>query len=123
MSHPGGIPVAVLDANVLYSQLVRDVLLRLAAANVFLPRWSDRILEEWTSNLVENRPDLSPARIAGTRRLVETTFPAGRVAGFELLESTFQGVDPGDRHVAAAALQARATHLVTLNLRHFAASG
>ena len=41
MSHPESL-VAVLDANVLYPQWLRDLLLTLAALGYYEPRWSDR---------------------------------------------------------------------------------
>lgn len=58
MAPPATFPVAVLDANVLYPQFLRDVPLRLAAAELFVPRWTDRIHQEWTRNLATNRPDI-----------------------------------------------------------------
>lgn len=52
---------AVLDANVLYPFSLRDTLLRLAEpepapapAPLYIPLWSDRILEEMVRNLVED---------------------------------------------------------------------
>jgi predicted nucleic acid-binding protein len=110
---------AVLDANVLYSAFIRDVLLRLAAANLFHPYWSERIHEEWTRNLLAHRPDLSPARLARTRAGMDAHFPAALVTDHEALEVHLQGVAPEDRHVAAAALRAGAGHIVTQNLRDF----
>jgi hypothetical protein len=111
--------VAVLDANVLYPQFLRDVLLRLAAAELFTPRWSDRIQREWMRNLAENRPDLPPARIARVRTLMEEAFPEAEVKGYRAYQRLFAGVDPKDRHVAAAALKGGATVIVTHNLRDF----
>jgi cysteine desulfurase/selenocysteine lyase len=42
---------AILDANVLYSQLVRDLLLSLAACGLYHARWSADINAEWTSSI------------------------------------------------------------------------
>jgi predicted nucleic acid-binding protein len=63
---------AVLDANVLYSAFLRDVLLQLSAANLFLPYWSERIHEEWTRNLLAHRPDLPPEKLFRTRVVMDT---------------------------------------------------
>jgi len=48
--------IAVLDANVLYPAPIRDFLLRLAEADLFIPKWSDEIHNEWVRNLLKNRP-------------------------------------------------------------------
>ena len=54
--------IAVLDANVLYSAPVRDLLLQLAFSDVFQARWSAEIENEWMRNLLADRPELA-ARI------------------------------------------------------------
>lgn len=46
---------AVLDACVLFPQSLRDALIRLAEAELYTPLWSERILEEMRSSLVEDR--------------------------------------------------------------------
>jgi hypothetical protein len=112
---------AVLDANVLYSAFLRDVLLRLAAAGLFQPYWTERIHDEWTRNLLAKRPDISPAVLSRTRDGMDRFFPGALVAEFEPLEGKLPGVHPGDRHVAAAALKAGAQRIVTHNLKHFPA--
>lgn len=43
----------VLDANVLYPSTVRDTLLRAAHAGFYQAFWTDEILREATSNLIE----------------------------------------------------------------------
>jgi predicted nucleic acid-binding protein len=112
---------AVLDANVLYSAFLRDVLLRLAAENLFSPYWSNHIHEEWTRNLLRHRADLSPAALARTRASMDAHFPGALVTGQEVLEGSFDGVAPEDRHVAATALLAGAKYIITHNLRDFPA--
>jgi hypothetical protein len=39
-------PVAFLDASVLYSAPLRDLLMHLALRDAFQARWSDRVHEE-----------------------------------------------------------------------------
>jgi hypothetical protein len=119
VSAPRQIPIALLDANVLYGQFVRDVLLWLANARLFYPQWMDPIQREWMENLAANRPDLAPEKIGRTQKLMERRFPDARVTGYRGIERSLEGVDPKDRHVAAAAVRAGASHLVTFNLRHF----
>jgi hypothetical protein len=110
---------AVLDANVLYSAFLRDVLLRLAFGNLFQPYWTERIHEEWIRNLLAHRSDLTSTQLARTRAAMDASFPGALVDGHEVLEAQFAGVAPGDRHVAAAALKAGAGWIVTQNLRDF----
>ena len=50
--------VVILDANVLYPFWVRDVLLRFAEAGLYRARWSQEILDEWTSSLLNKKPNL-----------------------------------------------------------------
>lgn len=109
---------AVLDACVLYPQLVRDVLLRLAHAGLFSARWSASIEDEWTRNLLQARPELSPA-IARTVALMRDALPDCLVEGYETLVEGLDLPDPGDRHVLAAAIAGHADAIVTYNLKHF----
>ena len=51
MSHPDEL-IAVLDANVLYPQWLRDVMLTLAAMGYYEPRWSSRIIDEMRRNVL-----------------------------------------------------------------------
>lgn len=53
--------IAVLDANVLYPPLLRDVLVGLATANLYEALWSDEILAEVERNLLRH---LSPEKTA-----------------------------------------------------------
>jgi hypothetical protein len=115
------LPVAVLDANVLYPQFSRDVFMRLAIGRLFHPRWTDQIHAEWTRNVIADYPDIAPARIERVRSFMETAFPYARVTGYRRLEASFPSVHPKDRHVAAAAVKAGATHLLTWNLKDFPA--
>jgi hypothetical protein len=50
---------------------------------------------------------------------MNAAFPNAMIAAAPELEARFPLVHPGDRHVAACALAAGATHLVTSNVRHF----
>ncbi len=57
--------IAVLDANVLYPQWLRDVMLTLAAGETFEPVWSQQIIDESELAAVL-------AHLAGNRRGVST---------------------------------------------------
>lgn len=108
----------VLDANVLANALARNVILSLAEAGLFRPRWSVAILDETERTLVKIIGDKETAKRQRTR--IEQAFEDGLVAGFEqLIELIRLPDDPDDRHVVAAAITTRASVIVTENVRHF----
>jgi predicted nucleic acid-binding protein len=113
---------AVLDACVLYPARLRDLLLSLAAADLFRPIWSDMIHEEWISNVLTNRPDLTRHQLERTRDLMNRAFPNALVWGFEAIIPSLVLPDPDDRHVVASAIHARADLIVTINLSDFPAA-
>ena len=112
-------PVALLDANVLYPARLRDLLIRLAITGLYQARWSEQILDECFDNVIEDRPDLTPAQLARTRRHMTTALPDACVSGYEGRIDEFGLPDPDDRHVLAAAVVAGASLLVTDNLDDF----
>ena len=116
---PGG--KAFLDASVLYGAFPRDFFIRLALRQQFVPRWSARVQDEWTTALLRNRPDLKSAHIARTQRLMDAHLPDARVEGHEFLIDSLSLPDPDDRHVLAAAIHCGAEVIVTFNLRDFPA--
>lgn len=112
-------PVVVLDACVLYSAPLRDFLLHAAIQGVLTPVWSSEILDEFVRNLLLNRPDLSPERLARTCALMNTHFPASCVDSYHAHLHAAQLPDPNDQHVLALAIEASASHILTFNLRDF----
>ena len=108
---------AVLDACVLYPTILREILGDVAAAGLFEPLWSRRILDEWR-RAAEAHGLPAGAEIA----LLEARFPAAMVAPDPVAEAAALGFDlpdPADRHVLATAISARARLVVTANLRDF----
>jgi predicted nucleic acid-binding protein len=112
----------VLDANVVYSSLLRDVLIRLALRGALELRFSERILDETFGNLAVNRPDLSSTRLERTRRLLATFADEVVVTGYEHRAEDLDLPDPDDRHVLAAAIECGADGIVTFNLDDFPAA-
>ena len=71
---------AVLDANVLYPALLRDVLLSLAHADLYSAKWTEDIKAEWTRSLIRDRPNMG-AQIAAAAQAMETAIPDCLVSG------------------------------------------
>jgi hypothetical protein len=63
--------VAFYDANVLYPAELRNFLMYLATTGLFRAKWSNAVHEEWISNLLKNRPDLTREKLERTRQLME----------------------------------------------------
>lgn len=108
---------AVLDANVLFPFTLRDTLLRAAAEGCFQVNWSVQILDEATRNLDETGT-MTSKQAARLRAVMEQAFPEAMVLGHERLIGSMRN-DEKDRHVAAAAVKAKAEVIVTLNVRDF----
>jgi predicted nucleic acid-binding protein len=109
----------VLDANVLYPQWLRDVMLTLAAMGYYDPVWSQQIIEEMRRNVLRNHPDIDPqhfddSTIAALRR----AFPDAWVEVPDELVAEMNNT-PEDRHVLATAVAAGAQMVVTANTAHF----
>ena len=102
----------------LYGDLLRNLLLRLAAERVCTVHWSAKVQEAWKRHLVDDA-GYSAAVIERTQGRMEAAFPAASVSGYEKLMAELQLPDPDDRHVLAAAIQAEADILVTFNLKDF----
>lgn len=110
--------IAVLDADVLFPMVLRDTLLRAAAAGCFRLHWSSRIRDEVTRNLIDPY-GMEGAKAIALWALMEEVFPEAEVGGWEALEPTMRN-HPKDRHVAAAAATIGAQIIVTSNIRDFA---
>lgn len=109
----------VYDACVLYPNVLRDLLIRVASGHKVRAHWTDQILDEVFENLTENRPDLDPVKLARTRVLMGKALPDANVTGYESLVPALDLPDPDDRHVLAAAIRVGAQMIVTSNLKDF----
>ncbi len=109
--------VTVLDTNVLVVAPLRDTLLRLAELSVIRVHWSAETLLELKRTL-GRRLDLRPPAIEGLLDAFAAAFPEACVAVTpEAIARA--GNHPKDRHVAAAAVEAGASHIVTLDRAGF----
>jgi predicted nucleic acid-binding protein len=109
----------VYDANVLYPNTLRDLLIRVAQSGMVQAKWTDAILDEMLAALKRNRPDIPPAKLDRLRDLMNAAVRDCLVAGYEPLIVGLKLPDPEDRHVLAAAIKSGAQVIVTRNLRHF----
>lgn len=111
--------VAVIDANILVPNLLRDVFVSLAFERVYAARWTNDIHQEWMRNVIKLRPDIQPSAMENVRDLMNRHVKYSLVTGYEPLIETLELPDPNDRHVLAAAIVAKANVIVTNNIRDF----
>ena len=111
--------VVVYDANVLYGNEVRDLLIRIARSGLVQARWTNTILEEVTRNLTVNRPDIPAEKLSVLRERMNAAVPGALVEGHEELMEGLKLPDADDRHVLAAAIKSGAEAIITSNLRDF----
>jgi len=108
----------LLDACVLYPTVMRKVLLGVAAAGLYQPLWSARILEEWARATIKLGPgaeDQARAEIA----LLRTNWPVAEVKPNPGLQARLSLPDADDVHVLAAAISGSADLLITMNASDF----
>jgi predicted nucleic acid-binding protein len=114
--------IAVYDADVLYPNTLRDLLIRIAQLpHLVQAKWTEKILDEVTDNLRKNMPDITAEKTDRLRQLMNTAVRDCLVSGYEPLIAALDLPDPNDRHVLAAAIKAKAQIIVTKNLRDFPA--
>lgn len=109
----------ILDACVLYPAPLRDLLLSLAANDLFIPKWSPDIHNEWIHNLLKNRPDLKLEQLLSTKNAMNAAFPDSNVEGYSHLIPSISLPDDNDRHVVAAARNSAVDLIVTFNIKDF----
>ncbi len=111
--------VAVYDANILYAIPVCDCLMWVALEGLVRPRWSAEIHEEWMRTLLVRRPDLTREQLDWRREAMDTALPDALVTGYRKHIRSLWLPDADDRHILATAIEARATHIVTYNVKDF----
>jgi hypothetical protein len=91
----------------------------LALTGLFRAKWSNAVHEEWITNLLKNRPDITRQKLERTRRLMDKAALDALVEGYEDLIPSLSLPDKNDRHVLAAAIRGEAQVIVTMNLKDF----
>ncbi|MGJ5178572.1 PIN domain-containing protein [Bradyrhizobium oligotrophicum] len=111
--------VAIFDACILYPFHLRNIVVQTAVDRLVEARWTDAIHDEWIRNLAADASAIPIARLQVTRRLMNDALPAATISGYEGHIPDVTLPDPDDRHVVAAAIAAKASLLLTWNLRDF----
>ncbi|MFB2879717.1 hypothetical protein [Floridanema aerugineum] len=109
----------LLDSCVMFPMYLRDTLLRTAKAGLYLPFWSQEILNGAIRNLV-SQGRMTLERASNLEGKIKEAFPEAMVE-VPLGLAEVMSNHPGDRHVLAAAVIAKAEVIVTSNLKHFPA--
>lgn len=107
----------VLDTNVIYPVWTRDILLWFAHHDLYTPKWSDHIFDEWVE--VMKRKGVTNDQIKQRTQMVNQAFPDALVENYHQLIDKLELPDEKDRHVLAAAVKINANLIVTNNLKDF----
>jgi len=108
----------IFDADVLYGQRIRSLLMELSMSGLFRPKWSADIHREWMT-AVAKKIGIDSGRLEMTRQFMDASVPDALVTGYDDLISSLTLPDPDDRHVLAAAIRCGASAIVTFNARDF----
>ncbi len=108
----------LLDANILFPTVMREVLIGAAKAGAFRPLWSEKILAEWRHTAAKLGPEAGLFADAEILTL-KSQWPAAMVSVTDAEIAALSLPDPNDRHVLAAAINGEAEVLLTKNLRDF----
>lgn len=108
---------AVLDTNVIYPIACRDLLFWFAAYDLYTPKWSGHIFDEWKD--VMQRKGVSADEAKKRVEKANLAFPDALVQNYDGLIEHLILKDEKDRHVLAAAIKTNANVIVTNNLKDF----
>jgi predicted nucleic acid-binding protein len=107
----------VLDTNVIYPIVTRDILFWFAHYDLYTPKWSVHIFDEWRKVMITK--GVPPEEIDKRVEMANKAFPDALVQNYTPLISQLVLPDEKDRHVLAAAIKTNANLIVTNNLKHF----
>src|SRR5690606_15007581 len=97
---------AVLDTNVIYPVISRDLLLWFAHYELYTPKWSEHIFDEWKDVMM--RKDVLEEEAARRVEKANAAFPDALVQNYHPLIKTLELPDEKDCHVLAAAIKVNA---------------
>jgi hypothetical protein len=90
--------LVLLDANLFYSAMMRDLFMQLALTDLFEARWTEDIHREWIVALMRNKPNLNRTSLERTRDLMNQKVYNCLIFGYEELIPSLDLPDPDDRH-------------------------
>jgi predicted nucleic acid-binding protein len=112
--------IVVYDANALYPNTLRDLLIRIAQQpHLVQAKWTNEILDEMIRALQKNFSNVTEEQVGRLRDRMNRAVRDCLVEGYEPLVEILELPDPDDRHVLAAAIKATAQVIVTRNVRDF----
>ena len=112
---------AIIDANVLVSMTLTDLLIECAYRGLFAARWTDDIHREWIKAVRQMYPSLPSDKLERRRKAMDKSGRDALLTDYQPLVPTLQLPDPSDRHVLAAAIHGACDAIVTFDLKHFPA--
>ena len=107
----------VLDTNVIFPVEIRDLLFWFAHYDLFTPKWSEHIVDEWAG--VIKRKGGTDEDVNKRIQKTQQAFPDAMVENYDSLIEILELPDEKDRHVLAAAIKTNANLIVTHNLKDF----
>lgn len=96
--------------------------MELSRTDLFRARWTNDIHDEWTRNVIKDRPDIPVEKIQATRDAMDRGAEGCLIDGYHDLIPSLNLPDVNDRHVLAAAIACGADAIVTFNLKDFPAA-
>ena len=107
----------VLDTNVIHPIEIRDLLFWFAYYDLYTPKWSSHIFDEWA--ILMEKKGVDEKEIEKRIKNANLAFPDAYAQNYESLIDNLNLPDPKDRHVLAAAIKTNANLIVTNNLKDF----
>jgi predicted nucleic acid-binding protein len=107
----------VLDTNVVYPVIIRDILFWFAYYDLYTPKWSEHIFDEWKRVMVTKGVSEKEAEERISK--ANSAFPDALVKNYKGLIDSLELPDKDDRHVLAAAIKTNASLIITNNIKDF----
>lgn len=107
----------VLDTNVIYPLECRDLLFWFAYFDLYTPKWSAHIFDEWYDVMLRKGVSVQEANKRINK--ANLAFPDALVSNYMGLIEGLTLKDKNDRHVLAAAIKTNANVIVTNNIKDF----